>query len=40
MFKNGEVIIIPGFKNRVLVNANKLLPRAISRKIILKTNKK
>lgn len=39
-FKKGEVIIIPGFKNRVLVNANKLLPRAISRKIILKTNKK
>lgn len=39
-FKKGEVIIIPGFKNRVLVNANKLLPRAISRKVILKTNKK
>ncbi|MBC5624136.1 SDR family oxidoreductase [Clostridium sp. NSJ-49] len=39
-FKKGEVIIIPGFKNKVLVNANKLLPRAISRKIILKTNKK
>lgn len=39
-FKKGEVIIIPGFKNKVLVNANKLLPRAVSRKIILKTNKK
>lgn len=39
-FKKGEVIIIAGFKNKVLVNANKLLPRAISRKIILKTNKK
>ncbi|MBM6860299.1 SDR family oxidoreductase [Clostridium saudiense] len=39
-FKKGKVIIIPGFKNKILIKANKLLPRAISRKIILKTNKK
>ena len=39
-FKKGKVIIIPGFKNKILVKANRLLPRAISRKIILKTNKK
>ena len=39
-FKKGKVIIIPGLKNKILVNANKLLPRVISRKIILKTNKK
>lgn len=39
-FKKGKVIIIPGFKNKILVSANKILPRAISRKIILKTNKK
>ena len=39
-FKKGKVIIIPGFKNKILVNANKLLPRFISRKIILSTNKK
>ncbi len=39
-FKKGKVIIIPGSKNKILVNANKLLPRAMSRKIILKTNRK
>lgn len=39
-FKKGKVIIIPGFKNKILVKANKLLPRSISRKVILKTNKK
>lgn len=38
-FKKGKVIIIPGFKNKLLVLANKFLPRVISRKIILKTNK-
>lgn len=37
-FKKGKVIIIPGFKNKLLVLANKFLPRVISRKIILKTN--
>lgn len=39
-FKKGKVIIIPGFKNKILINANKLLPRFISRKIILSINKK
>lgn len=39
-FKKGKLIIIPGFKNKILVGANKILPGVISRKIILKTNKK
>ena len=39
-FKKGKVIIVPGLKNKILIKANKLLPRYISRKIILKTNKK
>lgn len=39
-FKKGKVIIIPGLKNKVLVKLGKLLPRAISRRIVLKTNKK
>ena len=39
-FKKGKLIIIPGMKNKLLVIGNKLLPRRISRKIILKTNKK
>ena len=39
-FKKGKLIIIPGFKNKILVGANKILPGTISRKIILKTNKK
>lgn len=39
-FKKGKLIIIPGMKNKLLVIGNKLLPRQISRKIILKTNKK
>lgn len=39
-FKKGKVIIIPGFKNKILVSLNKIFPRAISRKIILKTNNK
>ena len=39
-FKKGKVIIIPGLKNKVLVNLGKLVPRAISRRVILKTNKK
>ena len=38
-FKKGKLIIIPGMKNKLLVIGNKLLPRRISRKIILKTNK-
>ena len=39
-FKKGKLITIPGMKNKLLVIGNKLLPRRISRKIILKTNKK
>lgn len=39
-FKKGKVIIIPGLKNKVLVNLGKLVPRAISRRVVLKTNKK
>ena len=39
-FKKGKLIIIPGMNNKLLVIGNKLLPRRISRKIILKTNKK
>jgi uncharacterized protein len=35
----GKAIIIPGFKNKILILGNKLIPRAISRKIILKNNK-
>lgn len=38
-FKKGKVIIIPGFKNKLLVLGNKFLPRLISRKIILTANK-
>lgn len=38
-FKKGKVIIIPGKKNKLLVIANKFLPRSISRKVVLKTNK-
>ncbi|MEG0857821.1 MAG: SDR family oxidoreductase [Terrisporobacter sp.] len=37
--EKGKIIIIPGFKNKMLVIVNKFLPRAISRKVILKINK-
>lgn len=37
-FNKGKVIIIPGVVNKLLVYINKLSPRFISRKIILKTN--
>lgn len=39
-FNKSKLIIIPGMKNKLLVLGNKLLPSSISRKIILKTNKK
>lgn len=39
-FKNKKVIIIPGLKNKILVFGNKLIPRAISRRIVLSTNSK
>lgn len=38
-FKNKKAIIIPGFKNKVMVIATKFLPRSIIRKIIFSTNK-
>lgn len=38
-FEKNKAIIIPGFKNKLLVIGNKLIPRALSRKIIQMTNK-
>lgn len=38
-FEKNKAIIVPGFKNKVLVIGNKLIPRALSRKIIQMTNK-
>lgn len=38
-FKRGKAIIIPGFKNKVMVIGAKFLPRGIIRKIIFSTNK-
>lgn len=34
----GKTIIIPGYKNKLLILANKLIPRALGGKIILKNN--
>lgn len=38
-FKKGKLIIIPGFKNKLIIKLNKLIPRSLSRKIILMMNK-
>ncbi|WP_338626961.1 SDR family oxidoreductase [Clostridium baratii] len=38
-FKKGKAIIIPGFKNKIMIIATKIAPRSIIRKIILSTNK-
>ena len=38
-FNKGKLIIIPGFRNKILVFLNKLIPRKLSRKIILMMNK-
>ncbi|MPM40589.1 Sulfoacetaldehyde reductase 2 [bioreactor metagenome] len=38
-FRKGKVIIIPGFKNKLIVTLNKFIPRSLSRKIILMMNK-
>lgn len=38
-FKKGKPIIIPGVKNRIMVNSTKILPRGLIRKIIFNTNK-
>jgi len=37
-FFRGKTIIVPGYKNKLLVLGNKLMPRSLSRKIILKSN--
>lgn len=37
-FLKGKAIIIPGFKNKIAILANKVSPRSISRKVILKNN--
>ncbi|WP_143317812.1 SDR family oxidoreductase [Clostridium sp. HBUAS56017] len=38
-FKKGKVIIIPGFKNKLLVLGNKLASRSLGRKIVMYSNK-
>lgn len=38
-FKKGKLIIIPGFKNKIIILLNKFIPRSLSRKIILMMNK-
>ena len=38
-YKKGKTIIVPGINNKVLVIVNKLIPRALSRKVVLKSNK-
>jgi len=38
-FKKGKLIIVPGFKNKLIIRINKLIPRSFSRKIILMMNK-
>lgn len=38
-YKKGDAIIIPGAKNKFLVWANKFIPRALARKIVLSANK-
>lgn len=37
-FLKGKAIIIPGYKNKILILLNKLIPRSLSRKIIIKSN--
>lgn len=38
-FLKGKAIIVPGFKNKLIVFGNKLIPRSLSRKIVKNTNK-
>lgn len=38
-FNKGKLIIVPGFKNKVIILLNKFIPRSLSRKIILMMNK-
>lgn len=37
-FNKGKLIIIPGIKNKIMILINKILPRIISRKIIMIMN--
>lgn len=37
-FLKGKAIIIPGYKNKLLILGNKLIPRSWSRLIVLKSN--
>lgn len=39
-FLQGKVIIIPGYKNKLLVLGNKFIPRWLSRKLVLMSNSK
>ena len=36
--ESGKAIIIPGVKNKIIVSFNKVIPRSIARKVILKMN--
>ena len=38
-FKKNKTTIIPGYKNKILVFFNKVIPRSLSRKIVMMTNK-
>ncbi|MBS4803308.1 MAG: SDR family oxidoreductase [Clostridium sp.] len=38
-FNKGKLIIVPGFKNKIIILLNKFIPRSLSRKIILMMNK-
>lgn len=37
-FLKNKTIVIPGWKNKLLVLATKIIPRSLSRKVILQTN--
>lgn len=38
-FKKNKAIIVPGYKNKILLFFNKIIPRSLSRKVIMMTNK-
>lgn len=38
-FKKGKLIIVPGINNKIVIAFNKLIPRSLSRKVILLMNK-
>lgn len=37
-FLKGKALIIPGYKNKLLVLGSRIIPRALSRKIVFKSN--